>query len=95
MTSESIAHSAAIDSEPIRARGVIVKYFTWPTETAFQYLYMLYFILKSCSLLCSSLKLKTGSSCPLTTQASLIIQSASWLKNQSLADSGYYMKRTD
>ena len=28
-----------------------------------------YVILKSCSLLCSSLKLKTGSSCPLTTQA--------------------------
>ena len=67
--SKLIAHSAAIDSDPIRAWGIIVKYFAQPTETAFQYLYMLYFILKSCSLLCSSLKLKTGSSCPLTTQA--------------------------
>ena len=26
MASESIAHSAAIDSEPIRARRIIVKY---------------------------------------------------------------------
>ena len=67
MASESIAH-LVFDSEPIPARGIIVKYCALPTETAFQYLFMLYFILKSCSLLCSSLKLKTGSSSPLTTQ---------------------------
>ena len=27
MASESIAHSAAIDLDPIRARGIIVKYY--------------------------------------------------------------------
>ena len=27
MASESIAHEASIDSEPIRARGIIVKYY--------------------------------------------------------------------
>ena len=49
---------------------------------------MSYFILKSCSLLCSSLKLKTGSSCPLII-GQINYQSASCLKNQSLA--GFWM----
>ena len=41
---------------------------------------MLYFILKSCSLLCSSLKMKAGSAGPLTTQVRQIIQLVSCLK---------------
>ena len=45
----------------------------------FQYLYMLHFILKSCSLFCSSLKLKTGSSCPLTLTLSQINHPVSFL----------------
>ena len=45
---------------------------------------MLYFILKSCSLLCSSLKMKAGSACPLTTQVRQIIDPVSFLFKKTI-----------